>query len=490
MDGRPLRVLGRYALYGEIASGGMATVHFGRLLGPVGFSRTVAIKRLHPQFAKDPDFVSMFLDEARLAARVQHPNVVSTVDVVALEDELFLVMDYVEGESLARLLRACRVSGMRLPPRVVASIITGTLYGLHAAHEAKNERGEPLELVHRDVSPQNILVGVDGVARVLDFGIAKAVGRSQITREGQIKGKLSYMPPEQIEGGAIDRRVDVYAAGVVLWEALTAQRLFDGENEGAVLSKIVKNDVPRPSILLPELPRSVDDIVLRAVSRDPSERFPTAWDMAVALEEALGVETPRRVGEIVERMAEEAILRRTARRKTLESVHTDMSAMVTASSVLAGPMASGPTPTRPPDEDKTERRRPSRSILVALAIMAGLGATTALALLAVIGTRQTPATAASSPTGAAPPRESAPAEPQSAIAVEPTAAAPSSDPTAVSSAAPVGTPPVGTPPVGTAVAPRPTGPRPTATSAPKPKVDCDPPYVIVDGIRKLKPECI
>jgi len=197
---KAVRVVGRYALYAEIAAGGMATVHFGRLLGPVGFSRTVAIKRLHPQFAKDPEFVSMFLDEARLAARIRHPNVVPTLDVVATQGELFLVMDYVQGESLSRLIRAARERGHRIPPRIVSSILTGALHGLHAAHEAKNERGEPLNIVHRDISPQNVLVGSDGVPRVLDFGVAKAAGRVQTTREGQLKGKLAYMAPEQIGG--------------------------------------------------------------------------------------------------------------------------------------------------------------------------------------------------------------------------------------------------------------------------------------------------
>src|SRR5579884_2841196 len=148
------RIVGRYAIYDRIASGGMATVHLGRLLGPVGFARTVAIKRLHPQFAQDPQFVSMFLDEARLAARVQHPNVVSVLDVVAAEGELFLVMDYVHGESFAKLLVAAREKDVPLTPRLAVAIASGVLDGLHAAHEARNERGDPLGLVHRDVSPQ------------------------------------------------------------------------------------------------------------------------------------------------------------------------------------------------------------------------------------------------------------------------------------------------------------------------------------------------
>ncbi len=495
MEPGPLRVLGRYALYGEIASGGMATVHFGRLLGPVGFSRTVAIKRLHPQFAKDPDFVSMFLDEARLAARIQHPNVVATLDVVAVDDELFLVMEYVEGESLARILRAARASGARLPPRVVGAIMSGALYGLHAAHEAKNERGEPLSLVHRDVSPQNVLVGLDGVARVLDFGIAKATGRSQATRDGQIKGKLAYMPPEQIQGEEIDRRVDVYAAGVVLWEALTSQRLFDGENEGAILAKILKGATVPPSQIVPGLSPAVDDVVLAALSKDPAGRFGSTWDMAVALEDTLGMDTPRKVGEYVEASAREAIARRTARVKQLESLPTDLSAMVTASSVLGVRLADEPTPRGSGKDDRTVRRRSSRSVLLALGLMAGLGAATALGILALLGVGRDPpltSTARSEERRAGePPAPSRAADgPASADPADP--AAP--DPTpgggaevAGSAASPASSP------ASSAAPPRPAPAGPSKalpTSPPKPAPDCRPPYVIVDGIRKLKPECI
>src|SRR4051794_38844344 len=181
------RIVGRYAFYSEFAAGGMASVHFGRLLGAAGFARTVAIKCLHPQFAKDPEFVSMFVDEARLAARIRHPNVVQTLDVVQSDDELFLVMDYVHGESLASLLKRAHAMGRKVPLRIAIKIIQHSLFGLHAAHAATTERGEPLHLVHRDMSPHNVLVGVDGVARVLDFGIAKAGGRVQVTRDGQVK---------------------------------------------------------------------------------------------------------------------------------------------------------------------------------------------------------------------------------------------------------------------------------------------------------------
>ena len=296
----PLRVVGRYALYNEIAAGGMATVHIGRLLGPVGFARTVAVKRLHPQFAKDPEFVSMFLDEARLAARVQHPNVVATIDVVATDGELFLIMDYVRGESLSKLLRTVRKAGELMPPRIAASICCGFLHGLHAAHEAKNERGDRIDLVHRDVSPQNVLVGADGIARVLDFGIAKAAGRMQVTRDGQIKGKLAYMPPEQLSGKSLTRAVDIYAAAVVLWETLTGERLFKGDTESETLAKILHDDVAAPSSVARGLTKAFDAPLLRALSRDPSKRHATARELAFELEKCVGVASGSEVGEWVE----------------------------------------------------------------------------------------------------------------------------------------------------------------------------------------------
>ena len=280
-------IVDRYAIYDAIASGGMATVHLGRLIGTAGFLRTVAIKRLHSQFANDPEFTAMFLDEARLASRIQHPNVVSTLDVVMKEHELLLVMDYVRGESLSRLVRRARDAGERLPPRVVVAIVAGALQGLHAAHEAVDEKGQPLGLVHRDMTPQNILVGTDGVARVLDFGVAKAAGRVHTTRDGDIKGKVLYMSPEQLSAQPLARTADIYAAGVVLFEALTGVRMFAGDNEGAALTRIIKNELTMPSSVAPEL-APFDAIVRRASAAIPEDRYPNAHEMARALESVVG----------------------------------------------------------------------------------------------------------------------------------------------------------------------------------------------------------
>jgi eukaryotic-like serine/threonine-protein kinase len=263
----------------------MAAVHLGRQIGDAGFTRTVAIKRLHPQFARDPGFVAMLLDEARLASRIQHPCVISPTDVVSAEGELFVVMDYVAGESFGRLVDATHDLEERVPSPIVCRVMVDVARGLHAAHEACDEQGEPLHIVHRDVSPQNILVGLDGRARVIDFGVAKAAVRSQTTRDGQLKGKLGYMAPEQIRDLEVDRRCDVYAASVVLWEMLAHRRLFQAGSEGALLGKVMEGVVVPPSRHDARIPEGLDRVVMRGLDRDPAARFATAEELAVAIEE-------------------------------------------------------------------------------------------------------------------------------------------------------------------------------------------------------------
>ena len=311
--------VGRYLLHDEIASGGMGTVHLGQLHGGAGFSRIVAIKRLNPLLAKEPEFLRMFLDEARLAGRVRHPNVVPASDVVEAGGEVLLVMEYVHGDSLSRLLRLTRERGHRVSPAIASAVLSGVLYGLHAAHEATDERGDPLGIVHRDVSPQNILVGTDGVPRLVDFGVAKATGRLQTTTQGQIKGKLAYMPPEQIQGQVVDRRADIYAAGVVLWETLTGKRLFLGENEGHTLQRVLLGGAAPPSALVADLPPALDDVVLRALAGTPSGRFSTAREMGAALLVACPPAPPHVVGEWVEACAHEALSARSVRVAELET---------------------------------------------------------------------------------------------------------------------------------------------------------------------------
>ena len=307
---KPAHVVGRYALYGRLAAGGMATVHLGRMLEMDGTSRTVAVKRLHPQFCKDPEFVAMFIDEARLAARIKHPNVVETLDILTMGQELLLVMEYIRGECFSKLLRAARRKNLEPSIGVVGHIASGMLHGLHAAHEAKDDRGEPLNVVHRDISPQNVMIDADGAVKVLDFGVAKASARIQITRDGQMKGKLSYMSPEQLQGMPVDRRADVFACGVVLWEALTRRRLFVGEDASEVLRKILRDEVPRPSEFVPELTPDMDAVVLRALCKDPERRYQTAEDLAVDIENVIGLASPNDVSAWIYSVAGEILTKR------------------------------------------------------------------------------------------------------------------------------------------------------------------------------------
>lgn len=302
----------RYVLHDSIGSGGMATVHIGQLHAPLGFTRVVAIKRLHPALSHQAEFAAMLVDEARITARVRHLNVIPTLDVYVEGSECFLVMEYVEGESLAKLLRSASQAQAPVPLAVVSTILGGVLQGLHAAHVAKSGSGEPLKIIHRDVSPQNVLVGSDGIARVFDFGVAKALGRLQQTRAGEFKGKLPYLAPEQFGEGAPDRRVDVYAASVTLWEALTARRLFDGASEEEVFGKILQSRVPAPSELRPGLPAALDELVLRGLSRSPAARFASAEEMALALERAVPPASPREVSAWLYSLASDALAKRAA----------------------------------------------------------------------------------------------------------------------------------------------------------------------------------
>jgi eukaryotic-like serine/threonine-protein kinase len=333
----PQRRIGRYGIFGEIASGGMATVYFGRLIGAVGFSRSVAIKQLHPQYARSPEFVAQFLDEARLTARIRHPNVVQVLDVVARDGELFVIMEYVEGEPLSRLSRMARAE---IPVPIVSSIVIAALLGLHAAHEATSENGTALEIVHRDVSPQNILVGIDGTSHILDFGVAKASSRVHTTENGQIKGKLAYMAPEQLRDQPLDRRADVFAMGVVLWELLTRQRLFAKSDPGATAAAVLAADVPPLRRVRPELSAELEAVVMKALGKEPDDRFATARDMALALEQAAEPASSLKAGAWVESVARDSIARRASLLRETEE-HSSVSKVMSAESLQRSLAADG-----------------------------------------------------------------------------------------------------------------------------------------------------
>jgi eukaryotic-like serine/threonine-protein kinase len=320
--GAPL-IVGRYALFDELAAGGMATVHLARLLLNDGSGRTVAVKRLHPQYTKDNEFCAMFMDEARLVTRIKHPNCVRTVDVVQNDEGLFLVMEYVHGESLSRLMRTSRERKEPIAPQLVATLVHNALLGLHAAHEVTGDDGKPLNVVHRDVSPQNIIVGVDGAAKVLDFGIAKAAGRMQTTREGQIKGKLAYMAPEQIRG-QVDRRTDVFAAAVCLWEALAGRRLHEGLKDVEIVTRVVQGKFVGPSSCATGISPELDQIVLKGLAADPKKRYLTANDMAADIEAKIGLVDRAEVTAWLEKLAKPTLDKRAAKVAAMEKASRDL----------------------------------------------------------------------------------------------------------------------------------------------------------------------
>ena len=422
------------------------------------------------------------------------------------DHELFLVMEYVRGASLSRIVRAASAMGERIPPRMVASIVSGLLHGLHAAHEAKSDTGQPLSIVHRDVSPQNVLIGTDGVARVLDFGVAKAADRSQSTRDGQLKGKIAYMAPEQIRGLMVDRRTDVYAAAVVLWEALTGERLFKAENQVNAITKVLEAAVTPPSQLVPGLPESFDRVVMKGLARDPSARYATAREMANDLEGCVGISPATDVGEWLEGLVADELHERAARIAEIERSGSSWSAKAMnppppapvreqAVTQVEGPIDEGATRVQPAREVSSQSgvvqspsgvtpvAAPSRRspLLVPLAFAGGV-----IVLAAVITTTWA---VSRSPSAA------------------PTASAPGSASASAAVAAPVDrprpTPPVTAPPTtSTAIAvdslpktkPAVVVSKPAATPAPTQGVkgaDCNPPFTTDDkGHVHFKPQCM
>jgi serine/threonine-protein kinase len=268
----------------------------------MGSTRPLAIKILGAH-ASETELMMMFLDELAVATRLKHPNIVESIEVVSTDEELGLVMEYVEGETLSRATKAAREQGGQVPIAIAARIVTGALACLHAAHEATDDHGRPLGLVHRDVSPQNIVVGVDGVPRILDFGVVKAAGRLQQTRSGQLKGKVAYMAPEQLDKGEVRRTTDIYAMGIVLWETLTGRRCFVADNEGHLVRLVLQGVTDSPRVHRPDIPASLEAVIMRALSASPEDRYPTARHMAGAIELATPLAATTEVAEWLQQVA-------------------------------------------------------------------------------------------------------------------------------------------------------------------------------------------
>lgn len=287
-------ILDKYRLIAELGHGGMAEVFLAVASGPAGFNKLVVIKQIRAELADDPEFLNMFLDEARLAARLSHPNVVQTNEVGHVGNRYFIAMEYLDGQPLNRVLQRFKRDNAGLPMGMHLRILIDVLAGLHHAHELADYDGTPLEVVHRDVSPHNVFVTYEGQIKVVDFGIAKAMNSSSETRAGVIKGKVAYMSPEQARGDKVDRRSDIFAVGVMLWEAMTGQRLWKGLTDVAMLHRIIKGDIPSPKTIKGDLPEKMVEICMKALSPVREERFESAADFQSALEDHLN-ETGERV---------------------------------------------------------------------------------------------------------------------------------------------------------------------------------------------------
>jgi serine/threonine-protein kinase len=301
------QALRKYRLIAEIGRGGMADVFLAVVQGPAGFNKLVVIKKTRPELAQDPEFLAMFLDEARLAARLNHPNVVQTTEVGQDGERYFIAMEYLDGQPLNRIRAR---AGLTFSTNMQVRVIADTLAGLHHAHELCDFDGTPLGVVHRDATPQNVFVTYDGLIKVVDFGIAKAIDSSTETRTGTVKGKVTYMAPEQAKGERVDRRADVFAVGVMLWEGIVGRRMWKGIPELAVVHDLINGRVPPLREAMPDVPEELARICERATAARPEDRYATAQEMHDALEEYLGAAgghtSARDVGKFVaERFAED-----------------------------------------------------------------------------------------------------------------------------------------------------------------------------------------
>ena len=505
-------VIGRhYTLHVKIGMGGMASVYLGWLSGAADFSRVVAIKRMHPQYTIDEQFAERFRDEARLSARLSHPNIVQVFDVVERSKELLIVMEYVHGVSLGALAGDTVLAGRKLPPNVVAGVLVPALHGLHTAHEATDETGRPIGLVHRDFSPQNIMVSADGHSKILDFGIAKAQTHVHVTSSGQFSGKLGYSSPEQISGETMDRRADVFAAGIVLWEMLVGERLFQapGMSDARALQRILRQPIPAPSSINSAVPSKLDLVVARALERDPERRFASARELAFEIEAAVEMAGPPTVATWVESACAKRMTKLT---RLFDSTRQHMARTRQAVPLPAAVAMGLAVPANPPFEEvegsaetvhvrepDAVKKRSKKSIAIAAAIVA-LVAGVSLRKLVFGGPHssrlvQAPSIVAPSSVEAPPPARPAPVAaeilPLAEVSSPGAAVAPPTPPTIEKpNEAPLRT---------RARAGGPHRPSLAKTHARQPMAkakgpatpNCDPPtYIDAEGIRIFKDECL
>lgn len=281
------RRFGKYTLVDRIAVGGMAEIFLARQAGLEGFEKTIVIKRIRPHLSNQKSFVKMFLNEAKLAAQLNHPNIVQIYDLGKIAETYFIAMEYVFGRDMRRIIPKADSMGIPFPMVYALKISSSVCEGLYYAHQKTDLYGNPLNIVHRDVTPENIFVSFDGTVRILDFGIAKAANQIEQTRAGEIKGKLSYMSPEQCMGKPLDHRSDLFSLGVVLYEWITGFKLFTGESEVAILKSITEGKIYAPSYFKADIPAAVENILMKALEKDREKRYQTAWDMQYDVDQYL-----------------------------------------------------------------------------------------------------------------------------------------------------------------------------------------------------------
>jgi serine/threonine protein kinase len=414
--------LGRYEIVRPLARGGMAEVFLARTRAAEGFEKLVCVKRIRPELALDPQYVEMFLDEARLGAMLHHPNLVQVFDFGVDEDGPMYAMEWLHGEDLVAIQRAARAAGRPLSLAHAVGIVIGVCAGLHHAHELRDGDGRPLGIVHRDVSPHNVLVTYDGGVKVVDFGIAKARGaRRAETQHGTLKGKVQYMSPEQCHGAGLDRRSDVFAIGILLWELTVGRGLYRGASDFAILKAITERDATRPSAIVPDYPAALEAIVMRALARDREARWATAEELQLALEEyarearlaVSAVGLARTVRELFPDQVDAWAHARAAGGAALESAA--LSAIARRESTQIDDVADDedfPTgeATRPDSAPSTTGRPPTRAVarrrggrarlLVPAALLVAAGGATALVLATRTPTAAVATTAPRAPASA------------------------------------------------------------------------------------------
>jgi serine/threonine-protein kinase len=360
----------RYQPCFELASGGMATVYLARVTARAGFDRFVALKRIHPHLLKEPGFVEMFLDEARVASCIVHPNVCSVFDYEAQGDRHYIAMEYLMGEPLSRVSHAMQERAGALSDEracsLIARIIADACEGLHAAHELRDSEGGALNVVHRDVSPQNLFLTYDGAVKVVDFGLVRTAHCIHKTKTGIVKGKFAYLAPETLANKPLDRRADIWALGVVLWELITQRRLFQRDNEADTILAVATQAIEPPSVVRPGVPVALDKIVQKALARDPAERYATARDLGRELIRFIhqGAE-PVGLSDLAEWM--NALFpggraRKLQLQELAGQLGSDLPTITVACSTLPALASALPTIARPPNESSVIETLPPPSV--------------------------------------------------------------------------------------------------------------------------------